>query len=154
MPLNYGVSALCAGARWKRASRTISRRPSSRGIPGSERSSGSCSSEELRKPRWRVAGRRCLEYSEAQRRRAEPPRGSRRTRFSSATPFRGENTAAPSDGGAASEGHSLTDDKFKIFSGSANPTLAEEICRFLGAKPGRSNLGQFSDGEIYFQILE
>jgi ribose-phosphate pyrophosphokinase len=48
----------------------------------------------------------------------------------------------------------LADDKFKIFSGSANPTLAEEICRYLGARPGRSALGQFSDGEIYFQILE
>jgi ribose-phosphate pyrophosphokinase len=48
----------------------------------------------------------------------------------------------------------LTDDKFKIFTGSANPRLAEEICRHLGAKPGDARLGKFSDGEIYFQILE
>jgi len=48
----------------------------------------------------------------------------------------------------------LADDKFKIFSGSANPALAENICRYLGARPGRSDLGRFSDGEIYFQILE
>jgi ribose-phosphate pyrophosphokinase len=48
----------------------------------------------------------------------------------------------------------LTDDKFKIFSGSANPRLAEDICRHLGAKPGSAKLGKFSDGEIYFQILE
>ena len=48
----------------------------------------------------------------------------------------------------------MADDKFKIFSGSANPALAEEICRFLGVQPGRASLGQFSDGEIYFQILE
>jgi ribose-phosphate pyrophosphokinase len=48
----------------------------------------------------------------------------------------------------------LIDDKFKIFCGSANPCLAEDICRHLGAKPGRVRLGQFSDGEIYFQILE
>jgi len=48
----------------------------------------------------------------------------------------------------------LTDDKFKIFSGSANPRLAEDICHHLGAKPGDARLGKFSDGEIYFQILE
>ena len=48
----------------------------------------------------------------------------------------------------------MTDDKFKIFCGSANPRLAEDICRHLGAKPGEAKLGKFSDGEIYFQILE
>jgi ribose-phosphate pyrophosphokinase len=48
----------------------------------------------------------------------------------------------------------LPDDKFKIFCGSANPLLAEGICRFLGVKLGQSELGRFSDGEIYFQILE
>ena len=48
----------------------------------------------------------------------------------------------------------MPDDKFKIFCGSANPLLAEEICRFLGVKLGQSELGRFSDGEIYFQILE
>ena len=48
----------------------------------------------------------------------------------------------------------MTDDKFKIFSGSANPRLAAEICRNLGVKPGEAKLGKFSDGEVYFQILE
>jgi len=48
----------------------------------------------------------------------------------------------------------LTDDKFKIFTGSANRPLAEAICGNLGAKPGEAVLGKFSDGEIYFQILE
>ncbi len=48
----------------------------------------------------------------------------------------------------------MADDKFKIFSGSANLALAEDICKFLGAPPGRAALGTFSDGEIYFQILE
>jgi hypothetical protein len=41
-----------------------------------------CSSEELRRPRWRVAGRRCSDYSEAQRVRAEPLVRSRKIRFS------------------------------------------------------------------------
>ncbi|HUK31111.1 MAG TPA: ribose-phosphate pyrophosphokinase [Candidatus Acidoferrum sp.] len=48
----------------------------------------------------------------------------------------------------------MIDDKFKIFSGSASPALADEICGHLGAKRGETVLGKFSDGEIYFQILE
>jgi ribose-phosphate pyrophosphokinase len=48
----------------------------------------------------------------------------------------------------------LTDDKFKIFTGTANLPLAQEICRFLGVRPGQAMLHRFSDGEIYFQILE
>jgi len=48
----------------------------------------------------------------------------------------------------------LTDDKFKIFSGTANLPLAQEICRFLGVRQGQAMLHRFSDGEIYFQILE
>jgi ribose-phosphate pyrophosphokinase len=48
----------------------------------------------------------------------------------------------------------LYDDRFRIFSGSANPRLAADICRHLRAKPGEAKLGKFSDGEIYFQILE
>jgi ribose-phosphate pyrophosphokinase len=48
----------------------------------------------------------------------------------------------------------LTEDKFKIFTGSANEPLAQAICRYLGVQPGRSVLKRFSDGEIYFQILE
>lgn len=46
------------------------------------------------------------------------------------------------------------DDKFKIFCGSANPSLAQEICDFLGLPLGQSTLTQFSDGEIYVQIME
>ncbi len=48
----------------------------------------------------------------------------------------------------------MFDDKFKIFSGSANVKLAEDICRFLGVPRGKSVLREFSDGEIYFQVLE
>ena len=45
-------------------------------------------------------------------------------------------------------------DRLKIFSGSANRALAEEICRSLGCTLGEASLGKFSDGEIYFQIHE
>ena len=49
----------------------------------------------------------------------------------------------------------LSDDKrFKIFSGTANKELAEEICRFIGLPMGETRMQRFSDGEIYFQLLE
>jgi ribose-phosphate pyrophosphokinase len=48
----------------------------------------------------------------------------------------------------------MIDDKFKIFSGTASPALADEICGHLGVTRGKTVLGKFSDGEIYFQILE
>ncbi|HEU5453831.1 MAG TPA: ribose-phosphate pyrophosphokinase [Terriglobales bacterium] len=47
-----------------------------------------------------------------------------------------------------------TDDKLKIFCGSANPALADEICKFLDIPRGQSHLTRFSDGENYVQILE
>jgi ribose-phosphate pyrophosphokinase len=46
------------------------------------------------------------------------------------------------------------DDKFKIFSGSANEPLADEICNFLGMTRGQCHVTRFSDGEVYLQILE
>jgi len=48
----------------------------------------------------------------------------------------------------------LTDDKFKIFTGSANPPLARSIAQNLGMPMGQASLSRFSDGEIYFQVLE
>ena len=48
----------------------------------------------------------------------------------------------------------MHDDRFKIFSGTANLPLAENICRHLDVPLGLAKLGRFSDGEIYFQILE
>jgi ribose-phosphate pyrophosphokinase len=42
----------------------------------------------------------------------------------------------------------------RIFSGNANPKLAEEICQYLGVSLGDSAVGQFSDGEIWIRINE
>src|SRR5450432_3140137 len=42
----------------------------------------------------------------------------------------------------------------KIFSGNANPKLAEEICHQLGCDMGRAFADRFSDGEFNFQIDE
>ncbi len=48
----------------------------------------------------------------------------------------------------------MTFDHFKVFSGSANPTLAREICDVLGCDLGEISIKRFSDGEIYLQVLE
>ena len=48
----------------------------------------------------------------------------------------------------------MNDERFKIFAGSANPALAESICKHLDVPLGQALLGRFSDGEIYFQVLE
>lgn len=48
----------------------------------------------------------------------------------------------------------MNDERFKIFAGTANPALAESICKYLDVPLGQSLLGRFSDGEIYFQVLE
>jgi ribose-phosphate pyrophosphokinase len=45
-------------------------------------------------------------------------------------------------------------DRCKIFTGNANPDLAEEVCSYLQIPMGKSHLTRFSDGESYFQILE
>jgi len=42
----------------------------------------------------------------------------------------------------------------KIFTGSSNPNLAEEIVSYLDMDLGKSVLEQFSDGEIHFYIDE
>jgi ribose-phosphate pyrophosphokinase len=44
--------------------------------------------------------------------------------------------------------------RFKIFCGSANRALCEEICKFVGVPLGETRLQRFSDGEVHFQLLE
>ncbi len=44
--------------------------------------------------------------------------------------------------------------ELKVFAGSANRELAEEICRDLDRDLGECSTSRFADGEIYFQILE
>src|SRR3981189_940360 len=46
------------------------------------------------------------------------------------------------------------DEKFKIFSGTANEPLAEEVCHFLGMQRGQAQVIRFRDGECYVQIQE
>ncbi|MHB8157227.1 MAG: ribose-phosphate diphosphokinase [Desulfocucumaceae bacterium] len=44
--------------------------------------------------------------------------------------------------------------RLKIFSGNANPRLAEEIAQYLGVAVGSAKVGRFSDGEIQVKINE
>jgi ribose-phosphate pyrophosphokinase len=46
------------------------------------------------------------------------------------------------------------DDKFKIFCGTANQPLADEVCAFLGMTRGQALVTRFADGEAYVQIQE
>ena len=49
----------------------------------------------------------------------------------------------------------LSEDKrFKLFSGTANPKLAEAIGKHIGVTVGEAKLQRFADGEVYFQLLE
>ncbi len=46
------------------------------------------------------------------------------------------------------------DDKFKIFCGTANEPLCDEVCEFLGLTRGQALVTRFNDGEAYVQIQE
>ncbi|MGB8989623.1 MAG: ribose-phosphate pyrophosphokinase [Candidatus Sulfotelmatobacter sp.] len=46
------------------------------------------------------------------------------------------------------------DEKFKIFGGTANEALTDEVCNFLGMPRGQAMVKRFADGEVYVQIQE
>ncbi len=41
-----------------------------------------------------------------------------------------------------------------VFTGTANPKLAEDVAKHLNIHLGRANVGRFSDGEVMIEILE
>ena len=45
-------------------------------------------------------------------------------------------------------------DGILVFSGNANRPLAQDVCRELGVRLGRAQVGRFSDGEIQVEIEE
>jgi ribose-phosphate pyrophosphokinase len=51
-------------------------------------------------------------------------------------------------------GYKQVNRDLKVFSGNANPALAQEICDHLKIPLGKIILTKFSDGELYCQILE
>ncbi|THU55493.1 hypothetical protein C4D60_Mb11t07150 [Musa balbisiana] len=46
------------------------------------------------------------------------------------------------------------DTRLRIFSGTANPSLAQEIASYLGLELGKIKIKRFADGEIYVQLQE
>src|SRR5450631_1167455 len=46
------------------------------------------------------------------------------------------------------------DDRFKVFCGTANEALCDEVCNFLGLTRGQALVTRFRDGEAYVQIQE
>ena len=45
-------------------------------------------------------------------------------------------------------------DRLKVFTGNANPRLAEEVAKHLNLELGRAKVGRFSDGEVMVEILD
>ncbi len=45
-------------------------------------------------------------------------------------------------------------DSLMVFTGNANPKLAEDVARHLDIRLGRATVGRFSDGEVMVEILE
>jgi ribose-phosphate pyrophosphokinase len=80
---------------------------------------------------------------------AEPPKQAAESATATGT------KATDAKAGEKKRSSRLSEDKrFKIFSGSANRPLAEEIGKFLGVPVGETRLQRFSDGETHFQLLE
>ncbi|MGH8218974.1 MAG: ribose-phosphate diphosphokinase, partial [Steroidobacteraceae bacterium] len=48
----------------------------------------------------------------------------------------------------------MSDEAFALFTGNANPQLAQEIARHLMMPLGRSEVGHFSDGEVHIELME
>ncbi len=44
--------------------------------------------------------------------------------------------------------------ELKVFSGSANPQLAEKICNLMSKPLGRSQIYKFNEGNVYVKLLE
>jgi len=51
-------------------------------------------------------------------------------------------------------GETLASDRLSVFTGNANPRLAEDVVRHLNIHLGRAKVGRFSDGEVMVEILE
>ena len=45
-------------------------------------------------------------------------------------------------------------DQFEIYHGNSNPDLARKICRYLGTEPGRAEVFQFANENIFVKILD
>ncbi len=68
--------------------------------------------------------------------------------------FPGSNPGAPAKF-LQQQGNTVSQNKqMMIFTGNANPPLAQAIAKHLDVHLGKANVGRFSDGEIQVEILE
>ena len=85
---------------------------------------------------------------------AEQPKQAAESALTPAAAATGTKAADPKAGEKKRSSRLSEDKRFKIFSGSANRPLADEIGKFLGVPVGETRLQRFSDGETHFQLLE
>jgi ribose-phosphate pyrophosphokinase len=45
-------------------------------------------------------------------------------------------------------------DEIQVFAGNSNPTLAHEVCQYLGVRLGAAEVRRFSDGEINVKVAD
>jgi ribose-phosphate pyrophosphokinase len=55
---------------------------------------------------------------------------------------------------SSSSSRPMAFERMRIFTGNANPKLAEAVCRHLNISLGRAVVGRFSDGEVMVELLE
>lgn len=48
----------------------------------------------------------------------------------------------------------ISNGNMMVFTGNANPALAQEVATHLGIELGRADVGRFSDGEVMLELLE
>ena len=48
----------------------------------------------------------------------------------------------------------MADSRMMVFTGNANPQLAQAVARYLNLPLGKAHVGKFSDGEIQVEIME
>src|SRR5260221_13430702 len=53
-----------------------------------------------------------------------------------------------------SQGNEFESLTIAVFTGKANPALAQEITRHLRGPLGRAHVGRFSDGEVNVELME
>src|SRR6202167_2060181 len=73
-------------------------------------------------------------------------------------PYGGSNPSTPANSGPVfvhmSPSKEFDSPSFSVFSGNANPLLAQEITRHLHVPLGRAYVGRFSDGEVNVELME
>lgn len=50
--------------------------------------------------------------------------------------------------------NTVTDDSMMVFTGNANPRLAQAVVNYLNMSLGKVQVGKFSDGEVMIEIME